>query len=276
MSLAPATVLLHGAVIPQIGLGTWPMDDREAERAIATAIEAGCRLVDTAYAYGNEQGVGKGLAASGVSRDELFVQTKLNAEWHGFEEVREAFGASTSKLGVDYLDLYLIHWPNPRRDRYVDAWRGLAALLEEGLVRAIGVSNFKPAHIDRLLKETGMAPDVNQIECNPHVAREGPRAYHAEHGIATQSWSPLGKGGELLAEPVVRELAERHERTPAQIVLRWHLELGMLAVPKSSDPRRQAENLAVVDFSLTPDEVASLSALDRGEAAAVDSDAFGH
>ena len=273
---APTTTLIHGAEIPRLGLGTWPMDDGEAERAVATAIEAGYRLVDTAYAYGNETGVGKGLRASGLPREELFVETKLNADWHGYDEVREAFGESTRKLGVDHLDLFLIHWPNPGRDRYVDAWRGLAALLDEGLCRAIGVSNFKPAHLDRILDATGVVPDVNQIECNPHVSRDAARAYHAEKGIATQSYSPIGRGGDLLAEPAVVEAAERHGRTPAQVVLRWHAQLGLLTVAKSADPERQRQNIAVFDFELTPEEMAGLGALDRGEAAATDSDTFGH
>ena len=189
--------------MPQLGLGTWPMSSAEAERAVPTAIEAGYRLVDTAYAYGNEDGVGAGLRASGLPREELFVTTKLNAEWHGVREVREAFVDSTRKLGVEYLDLYLIHWPNPDQDRYVDAWRGLCRLLDEGLVRAIGVSNFKPAHLERLLESTGVAPDVNQIELNPYLARTEPRAFHEKHGIVTQSYSPLDRGGELLREPVV-------------------------------------------------------------------------
>jgi 2,5-diketo-D-gluconate reductase A len=276
MSPAPTVTLAHGAEIPQLGLGTWPMDNREAEHAVATAIEAGYRLVDTAHAYGNETGVGKGLRASGLSREELFVTTKLNAQWHGVEEAREAFADSTRKLGVDHLDLYLIHWPNPRLGRYVDAWTGLVRLQREGLCRAVGVSNFKPEHLDRAIDATGVAPDVNQIELNPHVTRDGPRAYHAEHGIATQSYSPIGRGGDLLSEPAVAEIAEHHGRTPAQVVLRWHVELGLLAVVKSSDPARQAANLAVFDFALEPEEVARLSALDRGEAAATDSDTFGH
>jgi 2,5-diketo-D-gluconate reductase A len=276
MPLAPTITLPDGAALPQLGLGTWPMSSAEAERAVATAIEAGYRLVDTAYAYGNEEGVGQALRASGVPRDELFVTTKLNAEWHGEAEVREAFAESTRKLGVDHLDLYLIHWPNPRQDRYVDAWRGLIALREEGLVRAIGVSNFKPAHLDRLLQQTGVAPDVNQIECNPYVARTGPRAFHAEHGIVTQSYSPIDKGGALLGEPAVTRAAQRLGRTPAQVVLCWHVQLGLTAVAKSSDPGRQAQNLAIFDIELTEEEMAAISALDRGEAAATDSDTFGH
>jgi 2,5-diketo-D-gluconate reductase A len=276
MSLAPTTTLPHGAEIPQLGLGTWPMSSAEAERAVATAVEAGYRLVDTAYAYGNETGVGKGLKAGGVPREELFVTTKLNAEWHGVQKVREAFVDSTRKLGVDYLDLFLIHWPNPGQDRYVDAWRGLCRLLDEGLVRAIGVSNFKPAHLDRILESTGVAPDVNQIELSPYLTRDEARAYHARHGIVTQSYSPLDRGGDLLREPAVEEAAERHGRTPAQVMLRWHVQLGLITVPKSSDPERQASNLAIFDFTLDENEMAALSALDRGEAAATDSDTFGH
>jgi 2,5-diketo-D-gluconate reductase A len=262
--------------MPQLGLGTWPMSSAEAEVAVPTAIEAGYRLVDTAYAYGNEEGVGAGLRASDMPREELFVTTKLNAEWHGVREVREAFVDSTRKLGVEYLDLYLIHWPNPAQDRYVDAWRGLCRLLDEELVRAIGVSNFKPVHLERLLESTGVAPDVNQIELNPYLARTEARAFHAQHGIVTQSYSPIDRGGELLREPVVVAAAERLGRTPAQVVLRWHVQQDLTVAVKSSDPQRQAENLAVFDFELTPDEMAALSALDRGEAAATDSDTFGH
>jgi len=276
MSLAPTVSLPHGATMPQLGLGTWPMSSAEAERAVPTAIQAGYRLVDTAYAYGNEDGVGAGLRASGLPREELFVTTKLNAEWHGVREVREAFVDSTRKLGVEYLDLYLIHWPNPDQDRYVDAWRGLYRLLDEGLVRAIGVSNFKPAHLERLLESTGVAPDVNQIELNPYLARTEPRAFHAQHGIVTQSYSPLDRGGELLREPAVVAAAERLGRTPAQVVLRWHVQQGLAVAVKSSDPQRQAENLAVFDFELSAEELAALSALDRGESAATDSDTFGH
>ncbi len=276
MPLAPTVALPHGAQIPQLGLGTWPMDDDEAERSVATAIEAGYRLVDTAHAYGNEEGVGRGMRAGGVPREELFVTTKLNAEWHSVQGVREAFAGSMRKLGVEYLDLFLIHWPNPGLDRYVDAWKGLCRLLDEGLVRAIGVSNFKPAHLDRILESTGVAPDVNQIELSPYVTREEPRAYHARHGIVTESYSPIDRGGDLLREPAVLEAAERHGRTPAQVVLRWHVQLGLVVVPKSSDPQRQAQNLDVFAFELTADEMAALSALDRGESAATDSDTFGH
>ena len=276
MPASPILQLPHDVAMPQLGLGTWPMSADEAERAVPTAIAAGYRLVDTAYAYGNETGVGAALRASGVPREELFVETKLNAEWHGVREVREAFADSSRKLGVEYLDLQLIHWPNPHQDRYVDAWRGLCRLLDEGLVRAIGVSNFKPAHLERLLESTGVAPAVNQIELNPYVPRREARAFHERHGIVTQSYSPLDKGGELLREPVVVQAADRLGRTPAQVVLRWHVQQGLAVAVKSSDPERQAQNLAVFDFSLTDEEMAGFAALDRGEAAATDSDTFGH
>jgi len=274
---APTISLLHGATIPQLGFGTSPMDDATAERAVATAIEAGYRLVDTAENYANERGVGRGLRASGVPREELFVTTKFNKRWHGVELAAEAFQRSADRLGLDYIDLLLIHWPNPRQDRYVQAWQGLANLLEQGRVRAIGTSNFKPSHLERIIAETGVVPDVNQIQLSPSVTRADARAYHAERGIVTESWSPLGGGGaDELRHPVVIELAERYGRTPAQIVLRWHIELGLVAIPKSATPERIRQNIEIFDFSLTPADVAAISALDQGEAAAVDSDSFGH
>jgi 2,5-diketo-D-gluconate reductase A len=262
--------------MPRLGLGTWPLTDDEAEVAVTQAIERGYRLFDTAHAYGNEEGVGRALRAAPVPREELFVTSKLNGQWHGYAEAQEAFAMSAGRLGLDYLDLFLIHWPLPSRDRYVDAWRGLVQLLEDGRVRAIGVSNFKAAHIDRLLAATGVGPDVNQVELNPTTTRDGIRAYDAEHGIVTQAWTPLGPGGDLLSDPAIVAIAQRHGRTPAQVVLRWHMELGHSAVPKSADPTRMAANIAVFDFELAPEDVAAISALDRGESAATDSDAFGH
>jgi 2,5-diketo-D-gluconate reductase A len=274
---APTVALLHGAQMPRLGLGTWPMDDSAAEVAVAAAIAMGYRLVDTAENYGNEHGVGRGLKASGVPREELFVTTKFNKRWHGVELAAEACLRSADRLGLDYVDLLLIHWPNPQQDRYVQAWQGLARLLEDGRVRAIGTSNFKPAHLERVIDETGVVPDVNQVQLSPAVTRESARAYHVRHGIVTQSWSPIGgQGNDVLREPVVAELAERHGRTAAQVVLRWHMELGLSAVPKSADPARLRQNLEIFDFQLSADEVAALSALDRGDAAGADSDTFGH
>jgi 2,5-diketo-D-gluconate reductase A len=274
--LAPTVALEHGALMPRVGLGTWPMGDREAERVVAEAIGLGYRLIDTAHAYGNEAGVGRGVRASGVAREDLFITTKLNAQWHGVREAHEAFAMSAERLGVEHIDLFMIHWPNPRQGRYVDAYAGLVELMEAGRIRAVGLSNFKPAHIERVIAATGVVPDVDQIELNPRVTREAARAYNAEHGILTESWSPIGKGGDLLAEPAIAQIAVRHERTPAQIVLRWHVEIGAVPIPKSSHPERLRRNLEIFDFALAPAEVEAISALDRGEAAAVDSDVYGH
>lgn len=274
---APTVALPHGAAMPRLGLGTWPMDDAEAERVIAEAVAIGYRLVDTAENYGNERGVGRGLKASGAAREDLFVTTKFNKRWHGVELAAEAFERSADRLGLDYVDLLLIHWPNPDQDTYVEAWQGLARLLEQGRVKAIGTSNFKPAHLERIIAETGVVPDVNQIQLNPGVVRAAPRTFHAEHGIVTQSWSPLGgEGVDVLQRQAIVDLAERYGKTPAQIVLRWHMELGLTAVPKSSDAERLAQNLDIFDFALTGEDVDAISGLDQGEDAAVDSDAFGH
>jgi 2,5-diketo-D-gluconate reductase A len=274
---APTVTLRHGAEMPRLGLGTWPMDDGVAEEVVAAAIGLGYRLVDTAENYGNERGVGRGLKASGVPRAELFVTTKFNKRWHGVELAAEACERSADRLGLEYIDLLLIHWPNPQQDRYVQAWQGLARLLGDGRLRAVGTSNFKPAHLDRVIAETGVVPDVNQVQLSPTVTRESARAYHARHGIVTQSWSPIGgHGNDVLREPVVVEMAKRHGRTPAQVVLRWHIDLGLAAIPKSSDPVRLRHNLDIFDFSLPTEDVAAISALDRGDAAGADSDAFGH
>ena len=272
----PTLKLSSGPEIPVLGLGTYPLTDSESERVVAQALELGYRLVDTAENYRNEVGVGRGLRAAGVDRSELFVTTKFNAKWHGEELVTRAFEGSAERLGVDYIDLLLIHWPNPQQDRYVDAWRGLITLREKGLVLAIAVSNFKPTHMQRLLDETGVAPDVNQIQLNPLVNREELRTFGARHGVVTESWSPIGKGGELLENPAVTNIAARLGRTPAQVVLRWHVQLGLVAIPKTGTLRRLQENLNVFDFELTDADMRSLAALDGGEANAVDSDEFGH
>ncbi|MGD0980755.1 MAG: aldo/keto reductase [Solirubrobacteraceae bacterium] len=276
----PAAPMLHlrsGVLMPQLGLGTSPMSSREVEPAIVAAVEAGYRLFDTAYAYGNEEGVGAGVRACGIPREQLFITSKLNGPWHGYEGVQEAWAGSVERLGFDYVDLFLIHWPLPAQDRYVDAVRGLAKLLEDGRIRAFGVSNFKPAHLDRVLRETGLVPDVNQIHLNPYLTRDELRAYHTAHGILTQSYNPLGGGGEVLAEPVIVATAERHDKTPAQVILRWHMQLGLAAVPRSQQPERMRQNIDVFDWTLTDAEVAAIAALDRGEGAvAWDSDVKGH
>jgi 2,5-diketo-D-gluconate reductase A len=276
VTAGPTVTLAHGVAMPALGLGTWPLDNLEAEATVAAAIAAGYRLIDTAENYGNERGVGRAVRASGVGRDELFVTSKFDGRWHSVEGVRKAFARSARRLGLERIDLFLIHWPLPARGRYVEAWRGLIRLLEDGDVRAIGVSNFKPAHLERLLAATGVAPHVNQIQLNPWIVRAAERRFHAAHGIVTESWAPIGKGGDLLAEPAVVRAARRHGRTPAQVVLRWHLQLGLVAIPKTAHPRRLVENLAVFDFALDADEMAEITALDRGGVGVIDSDVFGH
>jgi 2,5-diketo-D-gluconate reductase A len=276
-ALAPTVTLRNGAEMPVLGLGTWPLRGAECAGVVRTAIEAGYRLVDTAENYHNEDGVGQGIRDAGIDRSEVFLTTKFNKEWHSIEGVREAYLASLDRLGVDYLDLLLIHWPNPDQDRYVDAVLGLERLLEHGHVRAIGVSNFKPAHLQRVIDETGILVDVNQIQLSPYTTRTESVAFDREHGIVTESWSPIGgQGDDLRSDPVIAEIAQAHGRSTTQTVLRWHLQQGLVTVPKSADPGRLAENIAVFDFELSDDEMATISGLDRGESEAADSDSFGH
>jgi 2,5-diketo-D-gluconate reductase A len=275
MSDVPTSALANGVAVPVLGLGTSPMGDGEAERMVAAAIAAGYRLIDTAENYRNEVGVGRGIRASGVDRDEIFVTTKFNRRWHGIDEAQEAWANSAERLGLERIDLLLIHWPNPRQDRYVEAWRGMRKLLEDGKVRAIGVSNFKPAHLDRLIDETGAAPHVNQIELDPRLSRPEERAYNEAHGIVTESWSPLGAGGGLLGDPTIEDVAREHGKSPAQVVLRWHVQLGLVAIPRTSKPERLEENLDVFDFELGPEDMDRIAALD-GTERPTDSDRFGH
>ncbi|MGN7799882.1 aldo/keto reductase [Leifsonia sp. 22587] len=275
-SSIPSLPLAGGGSIPQLGLGTWPLDDAEVEQAVVAAAGIGYRHVDTAAKYGNEVGVGRGVAASGVPRDDWFVTTKLDGNYQGDDRAVAGLDASLQRLGLDYVDLLLIHWPLPQRDQFVSTWETFIRLREAGKARAIGVSNFKPAHIDRLLAETGVAPAVNQIQLSPAIPRREQRAYDSEHDIVTESWSPIGGSGDLLAEPVLADLAAKHGRTPSQIVLRWHVQNGLVAIPKSRNPERMAENLAVFDFELDADDLSQLDRLDEGPDAGVDSDHTGH
>jgi 2,5-diketo-D-gluconate reductase A len=270
-------VLRGGVPIPPVGFGTSPLTDEEIEKLLPKAVEAGFRLFDTAYSYKNEEGVGRAVRESSVPREKLFVTTKLNAEWHGVQEAQDAYADSLARLGLDYADLYLIHWPNPFHDRFVQAWEGMVTLLEAGRVRAIGVSNFKPAHIDRLIAATGVVPALNQIQLNPLVPRTDLLAYHREHGIQLEAWSPLGQGAsDLLTSPTIGAIADRLGRTPGQVILRWHLELGVLPVVRTRSPARMPENLALFDFSLGPQEMDEIAQLDRGTGPTLDSDLFGH
>jgi 2,5-diketo-D-gluconate reductase A len=272
----PNVTLINGVEMPALGLGTSPMGERQAEEIVTAALRDGYRLIDTAENYRNEAGVGRGIRASGVDRDEIFVTTKFNERWHGEAEARQAFANSAERLGLAHIDLLLIHWPVPAKDRFVDAWKGLVSLLEDGSVRAIGVSNFKPAHLDRLLETTGVAPHINQIELDPTHSRLEARAYHVAHGIVTESWSPLGAGSDLLAHPTIADLARRRSKSPAQIVLRWHVQLGLVPIPRTSKPERLAENRDVFDFELSADEMDELAGLDRADEGVMDSDRFGH
>ncbi|MEU6712075.1 aldo/keto reductase [Nonomuraea sp. NPDC046802] len=257
-------MLSDGRPMPRIGLGTWPMDDRQAHQAVAYALSVGYRLIDTAATYGNERGVGAAVAEAAVPREELFITTKLRGSQHGYDATMRGFEESRDRLGLDYVDLYLIHWPLPGHGLYVDTWRAFVHLREQGLVRSIGVSNFTPEQIERLVEATGCLPAVNQVELHPFLAQRELRAWHAGQGIATESWSPLGAGNKLLDEPAVKELATAHRRTPAQIVLRWHVQLGAVPIPKSVNPERMRQNLEVFDFSLSQEDMARLDALDRG------------
>ncbi|MFJ9663453.1 aldo/keto reductase [Streptomyces sp. NPDC101219] len=259
MSSIPSHTLNDGTTIPALGLGTWPMDDAEAERAVTTALQTGYRLIDTAANYRNETGVGRAVARSGVPREEIVVTTKLPGRHHGYEETLASFEESRSRLGLEYVDLYLIHWPLPRVDRYADSWRAMIDLRERGLVRSIGVSNFTADHIGRLERETGVLPSINQIELHPYFPQEDLRAHHAAKGVLTESWSPLGRGSKLLDDLAVAAVAEAHGVTPAQAVLRWHLQLGALPVPKSSDPARQRANLDVFGFTLDDAQMRTVS-----------------
>ncbi|MFE7444897.1 aldo/keto reductase [Streptomyces chartreusis] len=255
----PLHTLNDGTTIPAIGLGTWPMDDAQAEQAVADALDLGYRLVDTATNYRNETGVGRGIAASGVSREEVVVTTKLPGRHHGYEETLASFEESRRRLDLAYVDLYLIHWPLPRVDKYIDSWRAMIKLRESGLVRSIGVSNFTPEHIERLERETGVLPSVNQIELHPLFPQDELRAFHEGKGIVTESWSPLGRGTDLLDDPVVRGIAETLKVTPGQVVLRWHTQLGALPIPKSADRERQRANLDIFGFELDATQMAAVA-----------------
>jgi 2,5-diketo-D-gluconate reductase A len=270
----PVIELNNGVRMPQLGYGVFQVPDNETATAVKAALEAGYRSIDTATVYGNEKGVGQAIAESGIARDELFVTTKLWNSAQGYDSTLKAFDSSMEKLGLEQLDLYLIHWPTPERDKYLDTWKAFEKLHADGRVRAIGVSNFQPAHLERLLDAADVAPAVNQVELHPYLQQQELREFDAKHGIATEAWSPLAKGGSLLGDPIIAELAVKHGRTPAQIVLRWHLQLGNVVIPKSVTPSRIEENFDLFGFTITEEELESLTPLDRGERTGPDPDTF--
>ncbi|AXE54254.1 aldo/keto reductase [Aurantimicrobium sp. MWH-Uga1] len=260
----PTVTLNDGLVLPQIGLGTYKLTDDDGIASIVSAIHSGYRLIDTATRYNNEVEVGKAIAASGVPREEIIVTTKLPGAAHGFDETMASFELSRQALGLDFIDLYLIHWPNPSVNRYLDSWQAMIELKEDGLARSIGVCNFTEEFLTRIIDATGVVPSVNQIELHPYFPQAHMREVHAKLGIQTESWSPLGKTEELRNEKIITDLAEAHQITPAQLILRWHTQQGMIPLPKSGDPERQASNLNSFGFDLTVEEISLISSLERG------------
>jgi len=271
----PSLPLNDGHTIPQLGLGTSPLDDEETADAIVAAAEAGYRHIDSATRYGNETGVGEGIRRTGIPREEFFVTTKLDGEFQGEDRAIAGLAAALQRMEFEYVDLLLIHWPKPWEDQYVSTWQTFEHLKAEGLTRSIGVSNFKPAHLDRLAAETDTVPAVNQVQLNPYVLRLGEREYHESHGIVTESYSPLGAGAaKLLREPVLSAIGERYGKSPAQVVIRWHLQSGLVAIPRSGSVERIAQNADVFDFELDAADLAQIA--DLGGETGNDSDHTGH
>ena len=274
MSTVPSLVMNNGLQIPQLGFGVFLVPPEETKQAVTEALDAGYRLIDTAQGYRNEEGVGAAIAESDVPRDELFITTKLTNSEHGYDTTLAAFDGSMDKLGIDVLDLFLIHWPLPMFDQYVETWRAFEKLLADGRVRSIGVSNFEIPHLQRLLAETDVTPAVNQIELHPEFPQEDLREFHQQHGILTESWGPLGQGKGLLENPQIVEVAQRKDRTPAQVVLRWHVQLGCVVIPKSVNPDRIRENINIFDFELDDADMAEISKVRTGERLGGDPNVF--
>ncbi len=272
MSSVPNLVLNNGVEIPQLGFGVFKVPPEETRQAVLTALETGYRHIDTAKLYENEAAVGAAVRDSGLMRDEIFVTTKVWNTDQGYDATLRAFDASLERLGLDVLDLYLIHWPAPARELYVDTWRAMEQLYRDGRVRAIGVSNFQPDHLRRLLDRCDVVPVINQVELHPYLQQNEARKAHEELGVLTEAWAPIARGGALLEDPVITALADKHARTPAQVVLRWHIELGNVVIPKSVTPARVVENFSIFDFALDGADLAEIAALDRGERTGPDPD----
>jgi 2,5-diketo-D-gluconate reductase A len=274
MVTVPSVKLNNGIEMPSLGFGVFQIAPEEVMEPVRLALKAGYRLIDTAWGYRNEEGVGRAVRESGVPREQLFITTKLTNSEHGYDRALRAFEASLAKLGMDYVDLYLIHWPVPMADLYVETWRAFEKLYADGRARSIGVSNFTVAHLQRLIDETGTVPAVNQVELHPRLAQQALRDFHALHGIATEAWAPIGQGKGLLEHPSVKEMATRCGKSPAQVVLRWHLQIGTIAIPKSVTPARIRENLDVFHFELSPADVLRLSELGPEQRIGPDPDTF--
>jgi len=265
---------LRGDVeIPQLGFGVFQVPPEDTAEATTLALQAGYRHIDTAAAYGNEAAVGQAVRAAGLDRSEVFITTKCFNDDHGHQQAHKAFKASLDRLEVDYVDLYLIHWPVPSKDKYVETWQAFTELQAEGVVRSIGVSNFQPAHLRRIIDETGVTPAINQVELHPLLQQAGLRREHAELGIVTEAWSPLAQGA-VLDDPVITEIAETHSKTAGQVVIRWHLQLGNVVIPKSVTPERIEQNFDVFDFHLSEREMAAIEELDAGQRTGPDPDTF--
>ena len=264
MTLPPNIILNDGNAIPRVGLGVWRLSEAEAPRLIADAIEAGYRHIDTAEAYQNEAGVGQGLKFAKARRRDLWITSKLQTSLQGYDSSLKAFDQTMAKLELDQLDLFLVHWPAPARGKYVETWKALIELQQQGRIRSIGVSNFLPEHLERIIGETGVTPAVNQIELHPRFQQGAIRDWHQQHGIVTESYSPLGgKGTKLLEDPVITSIGERHAKSPAQVIIRWHLQLDLVVLPKSSKLERAVQNLEVWDFVLDEDDMSAIAGLDR-------------
>jgi 2,5-diketo-D-gluconate reductase A len=273
-SQVPNVSLGEGEQIPQLGFGVFLVPPGETEQAVARALEAGYRHIDTAAAYGNEAEVTQGLRASGLAREDVFITTKCPNDHHGYAEARRALEGSLEQLEFEHVDLYLIHWPVPLHDKYVETWRALIDMQQEGLTRSIGVSNFQPAHLERIIAATGVTPAINQVELHPRFQQRGLRREHERLGIVTEDWSPLARGGSVLEDQTIVGIAGAHRKTPAQVVIRWHLQLGNVVIPKSVTPGRIVENFDVFDFALEQGEMEAIGELDAGERIGPDPETF--
>ena len=268
----PELTLDDATTLPKLGFGTYALRGYDGADSVASALRLGYRFVDTAYNYENEGAVGEGIRRSGVAREELRVESKLPGRYQRHDDAVHAVEESLLRASLEYFDLYIIHWPNPKQDHYVEAWQTLIELRDRGLLRSIGVSNFLPEHIERIVHETGVIPSVNQIEVHPRFPQEEAIAWNAEHGIVTEAWTPVGRGSDLRDDPTIAAIAQTHGRTPTQVILRWHVQRGTVPIPKAASPAHQRENLETFDFELSADEIATITALGRPDGRINDQD----